>query len=77
MYKRQGFAGLWGGGTAAPWRGMGIYRAMVAHRAGLAAELGYRYLQVDATDDSAPILRRLGFSALSTTTPYVYRATRQ
>ncbi|MDQ0792960.1 GNAT family N-acetyltransferase [Streptomyces sp. B1I3] len=70
-----GFAGLWGGGTAPRWRGRGIYRALVAHRARTAAERGYRHLQVDATDRSAPILRRLGFTALSTTTPYVYRTT--
>ncbi|MFE9723957.1 GNAT family N-acetyltransferase [Streptomyces sp. NPDC005794] len=73
MHPGTGFAGLWGGGTAAPWRGKGIYRALIAHRASLAAGLGYRFLQVDATDQSAPILRRLGFTALSTTTPYVYR----
>ncbi|MEV0096205.1 GNAT family N-acetyltransferase [Streptomyces sp. NPDC050738] len=66
------FASLWGGGTAPEWRGKGIYRALVAHRARIAAERGYRYLQVDATDDSRPILERLGFARLSTTTPYVY-----
>lgn len=70
-----GFAGLWGGGTAAPWRGRGIYRALIAYRARIAAERGYRYLQVDATDLSDPILRRIGFTALSRTTPYVYRTT--
>ncbi|MEU9040436.1 MULTISPECIES: GNAT family N-acetyltransferase [unclassified Kitasatospora] len=68
-----GFAGLWGGGTAPDWRGRGIYRALVAHRARLAADLGYQYLQVDASDASRPILQRLGFARLSTTTPYVYR----
>ncbi|MFG2590063.1 GNAT family N-acetyltransferase [Streptomyces sp. NPDC048438] len=73
MHPGTGFAGLWGGGTAAEWRGRGIYRALIAHRARIAAGLGYRFLQVDATDRSAPILRRLGFTALSTTTPYVYR----
>ncbi|MFF5899060.1 GNAT family N-acetyltransferase [Streptomyces argenteolus] len=73
MCPGTSFAGLWGGGTAAPWRGRGIYRALIAHRARLAAGLGYRFLQVDATDLSAPILRRLGFTTLSTTTPYVYR----
>ena len=66
------FAGLWGGGTAPEWRGRGIYKATVAWRARLAAELGYRYLQVDATDDSRPILTRLGFQRLGTTTPYNY-----
>ncbi|WP_203183534.1 GNAT family N-acetyltransferase [Streptomyces pratensis] len=73
MHPGTGFAGLWGGGTTAPWRGRGIYRALIAHRAGIAARLGHRFLQVDATDQSAPILGRLGFTALSTTTPYVYR----
>lgn len=66
------FAGLWGGGTVAAWRGRGIYRALVAHRARVAAAHGYRYLQVDATPMSRPILERLGFHALSTTTPYLY-----
>ncbi|MDY0810781.1 GNAT family N-acetyltransferase [Kitasatospora purpeofusca] len=67
------FASLWGGGTVPAWRGRGIYRALVAHRVKVAAEGGYRYVQVDASADSRPILRRLGFSALSTTTPYVYK----
>ncbi|MFJ6214848.1 GNAT family N-acetyltransferase [Streptomyces sp. NPDC092296] len=73
LYPGTGFAGLWGGGTLPDWRGRGIYRALVAHRAKLAAERGYRYLQVDASDQSSPILRRLGFLPLSTTTPYLYR----
>ncbi|WP_069772150.1 GNAT family N-acetyltransferase [Streptomyces sp. LUP30] len=67
-----GFAGLWGGGTVDGWRGRGLYRALIAHRARIAAERGYRYLQVDASDQSRPILERLGFAALSTTTPYLY-----
>lgn len=66
------FAGLWGGGTVEGWRGRGIYRALVAHRARAAAERGYRYLQVDAMSTSRPILERLGFAPLTTTTPYVY-----
>ncbi|MDJ0344122.1 GNAT family N-acetyltransferase [Streptomyces sp. H10-C2] len=70
------FAGLWGGGTVAAWRGRGIYRALVAHRARIAAELGYRYLQVDASDQSRPILQRLGFVPLTTTTPYVHQPQR-
>ncbi|MEV6057227.1 GNAT family N-acetyltransferase [Streptomyces sp. NPDC052107] len=66
------FAGLWGGGTVEAWRGRGVYRALVAHRARVAAAHGYRYLQVDASPMSRPILERLGFEALSTTTPYLY-----
>jgi GNAT superfamily N-acetyltransferase len=66
------FAGLWGGGTVEGWRGRGVYRALVAHRARAAVERGYRYLQVDASSQSRPILERLGFAPLTTTTPYTY-----
>jgi len=71
------FAGLWGGGTVEAWRGRGIYRALVAHRARIAADRGYRYLQVDASDESRPILERLGFAPLTTTTPYVHPVARR
>ncbi|MFG3053332.1 GNAT family N-acetyltransferase [Kitasatospora sp. NPDC048239] len=67
-----GFAGLWGGGTLEGWRGRGVYRALIAHRARIAADAGYRYLQVDASSQSRPILQRLGFAALTTITPYRY-----
>ena len=66
------FASLWGGGTLPEWRGQGIYRALIAYRARLAAARGYRYLYVDASPDSRPILARLGFSRLARTTPYVW-----
>ena len=42
-----------------PWRGRGVYRALVAFRTRIAAEHGYRSLQTDASDQSRPILRRL------------------
>ncbi|WP_037608451.1 GNAT family N-acetyltransferase [Streptacidiphilus rugosus] len=67
------FVGLWGGGTVEAWRGRGIYRALVGHRARIAVERGYRYLFVDASDQSRPILARLGFAQLATTTPYEYQ----
>ena len=66
------FGTLWGGATLAEWRRKGIYRALVAHRANLARDRGLRWLAVDASDDSRPILERLGFVALTTTTPYVW-----
>ena len=44
--------------TLAGWRGRGIYRALVARRAQYAVRVGARYLQVDASSDSAPILQR-------------------
>ena len=66
------FAGLWGGSTVRAWRGRGIYRALVGRRAQLACARGVRYLQVDASDASLPILLKLGFQAVTTTTPYVW-----
>lgn len=66
------FATLWGGATLPAWRRHGIYRATVAYRASLAAARGFRYLEVDASDDSRPILERLGFVPVTTTTPYVW-----
>jgi GNAT superfamily N-acetyltransferase len=69
------FAGLWAGSTLRAWRGRGIYRALVARRAQLACARAVRYLQVDASDDSLPILVKLGFQAVTTTTPYVWTPT--
>jgi GNAT superfamily N-acetyltransferase len=71
------FATLWGGATRPEWRGKGIYRALVARRAQFAVATGAKYLQVDASDDSAPILQRLGFVAVATTTPYLWTPPRQ
>ncbi|WP_282693820.1 GNAT family N-acetyltransferase [Streptomyces sp. CC208A] len=72
LYPGTDFAGLWGGGTVEEWRGRGLYRALVAHRARVAAARGHRWLQVDAAPTSRPILQRLGFLPLTTTTPYVH-----
>ena len=66
------FATLWGGSTLPRWRRQGIYRALVGYRARLADARGYTLAQVDASDDSRPILQRLGLIAITTTTPYVY-----
>jgi GNAT superfamily N-acetyltransferase len=66
------FATLWGGATLPEWRGRGIYRALVFRRAQLAAERGRRYMEVDASADSRPILDRLGFHAITQTRPYVW-----
>ena len=66
------FATFSGGGTLPDWRGRGIYRAIVTYRANLAAERGFRYLQVDASSESRPILERMGFIAVTTTTPFIW-----
>jgi hypothetical protein len=64
------FASLWGGGTIPAWRGRGLFRSLVSRRAAAAAARGFRYLQVDASPESRPILQSLGFIELATTTPY-------
>src|SRR6476469_4294113 len=68
------FAGLFGGVTSPEFRGSGLYRATVAKRAELAREGGYRWLYSDALPTSRPILERLGFVAITTTTPFVIPA---
>ena len=73
LHPGTDFASIWGGGTAPAWRGRGVFRSVVAYRAALAAALGYRYLQVDASANSRPTLGRLGFVELATTTPFIYQ----
>jgi GNAT superfamily N-acetyltransferase len=72
LHRGTDFASLWGGGTLPAWRGRGVFRALVARRAELASDRGFRYLQVDASPDSRPILERLGFVELATTTPFTH-----
>jgi hypothetical protein len=66
------FAGVWGGATAADWRGRGVYRALTATRARAAAAKGVRYLHSDCSALSRPILERSGLVAITTSTPYVW-----
>ena len=75
-YDSSGFVGLWGGSTLPDWRGRGLYRATLLHRARLALARGKEYVRVDASPDSEPILRRLGLLRVATTTPYVFDPTR-
>jgi hypothetical protein len=71
-YDTSGFTGLWGGSTLPEWRGRGLYRATLLHRARLGLDRGKDYVRVDASPDSEPILRRLGLHRVATTTPYVF-----
>ena len=64
------FVALLGGATLPDWRGRGLYRAMIAARAGEAVARGFRLLHVDASPASAPILRRCGFHEITTSTHY-------
>lgn len=73
FHRGTDFVSLWGGGTLEEYRGRGIYKALVSRRADEAAERGFRFLQVDASPDSRPILERLGLRVLTTTTPWMWR----
>ncbi|MBP2352207.1 ribosomal protein S18 acetylase RimI-like enzyme [Kribbella aluminosa] len=70
FHPGTGFASLWGGGTLPEWRRQGLYSALLVHRARLAKDRGYEFLRVDASEDSRPILRKLGLHAVTVTTPY-------
>ncbi len=67
------FAGLWGGATRADRRRQGIYRALTAARARSAVAHGVRYLHSDSSAHSRPVLERSGLTAVTTTTPFVWR----
>jgi|HubBroStandDraft_5_1064220.scaffolds.fasta_scaffold03588_2 hypothetical protein len=66
------FAGLYSAATRTGWRGRGIYRSLVAYRARLAADRGLPHLRVETTTMSRPILCRLGFEPVTTTTTYCW-----
>ncbi len=68
------FAGLWGGATLSEYRKMGLYTAVVAVRAQEAIQRGYRFLTVDASDMSRPILQKRGFQLLTYTTPFTWKS---
>lgn len=68
MFHHPGspYALLCGGTTKAAWRRQHAYTRMLRVRAQTALERGVRYLAVEASPESKPILERLGFVALST-----------
>jgi len=63
------FAGLWGGTTLPEYRSRGYYTALLAVRAREARERGFRFLTVDASPMSRPILEKHGFQFLGFSTP--------
>lgn len=64
------FASLWGGSTLAEKRGRGLYTALLAVRAQEARRRGVRFLTVDASDMSRPILEKHGFRFITTARDY-------
>ncbi len=65
FHPNSQFAGLWGGSTLAEYRGRGLYTALLAARVREAADRGYRFLTIDASPMSRPIVARHGFRLLT------------
>ncbi|MDG3085999.1 GNAT family N-acetyltransferase [Vibrio hannami] len=68
------FAGLWGGSTLQDYRGKGYYTDLLAARVLEAKQRGIKYLIIDASDMSRPIVEKYGFEFVTYTTPYEFEA---
>lgn len=64
------FAGIWGGSTIKAFRGRGFYSMLLNQRIKEAKERGKKYLIIDASDMSRPIVEKHGFQFIATTTGY-------
>jgi hypothetical protein len=64
-YPGSAFAGLFGGSTTAEQRGGGLYTAVLAARTREAVARGRRYLFIDASEMSRPIVERRGFKVVT------------
>jgi hypothetical protein len=71
------FAGLWGGSTLLGHRGQGCYRALLAERAREALARDVKFLTIDASPMSRPIVERFGFAWITDTRPYEWRLRRR
>jgi GNAT superfamily N-acetyltransferase len=63
--ERSQFGSLWGGSTLSEYRGRGLYTALLGARAREARERQVRYLTVDASPMSRPILEKFGFEVIA------------
>jgi hypothetical protein len=70
FYQDKQFADLWGGSTIPEYRSRGIYKGLVAIRAQEAINRNIKYLAIDARPMSKPIVEKLGFRLITTTTPF-------
>ena len=59
------FADLWGGSTLEAQRGQGLYTAVLAMRVQEASRRGVRYMTIDASPMSRPIVAKHGFRLLT------------
>ncbi|MGF1704069.1 GNAT family N-acetyltransferase [Photobacterium makurazakiensis] len=64
------FAGIWGGSTVKEFRGNGYYSLLLNKRIAEAKARGLKYLVIDASDMSKPIVSKRGFQVVAITTGY-------
>lgn len=74
FYPGRQFAELYGGSTLPQQRGKGLYTALVKARAQEARQRGVRFLVVDASEMSRPVLEKLGFVVLTHAQAFVMKA---
>ena len=61
---------VWGGSTIKEFRGNGYYSLLLNKRIAEAKSKGVKYLIIDASDMSKPIVSKRGFEVVATTTGY-------
>jgi len=67
------FASLHGGATLPDYRGQGLYTSVLAVRAQAAIQRGYRFLTIEASPMSHPIVARHGFRLLTHVNAYEWK----
>lgn len=70
FYPNNRFASLWGGSTLPQYRRRGFYTALLAARTREALQRGYRFLTVECSPMSQPIVASHGFICLTHATSY-------
>jgi hypothetical protein len=75
--KHSQFASLWGGSTISGFRQQGLYTALLAVRAQEAKARQVRYLTVDASAMSRPILEKFGFEMIAYSYPCKWKCLSQ
>jgi GNAT superfamily N-acetyltransferase len=73
LHRGTRFASVWGAATLPSFRRRGIYSALVGRHRDEARRHGFRFMTADTNEHSRPILRRLGFAALTGARGYLWR----
>lgn len=73
FHPHSQFASIWGGSTLAEHRGKGFYQALLALRTQEALQRGYRFLVIDASPMSRPIVERHGFQLITMSRSYAWK----